>query len=165
MKESSINIYGDIANGITFETVAQDLGKDIKNVTICFHVDCKIDIKEDGLNFMQTIALFINKISKIINENLDYKNNFFFIICAATPKNETLPAGLKDHFIGLNYFHIGKLPNVEKEDAFLWLDAIKQRHANIEEDTKALFKLVFMGDDKFPSKYKQCIELIDKRTK
>jgi len=165
LKESSINIYGDIANGITFEGIAQDLGKDIKNVTICFHVDCKTDIKKDGLNFMETIALFINKISNIINEKVDYKNNFFFIICVASPQNEPLPTGLKDHFKGLNFFHIGRLPNVEKEDAFQWLDIIKQRNTNIEEDTKALFRLVFMGDDKFPTKYKQCIELIDKRTK
>ncbi len=164
LKEASINIYGDIANGITFEGVAQDLGKDIKNVTICFHVDCKTDIKEDGLNFMETIALFIHKISNVINENLSYRNNFFFIICAASPQNEPLPTNLKNHFTGLNYYHIGRLPNVEKEDAFQWLETIKQRNSNIEEDTKALFRLVFMGDDNFPSKYKKCIELIDKRT-
>ena len=165
LKESSINIYGDIANGITFESIAQDLGKDIKNVTICFHVDCKTDLKEDGLNFLETISLFINKISNIINEKVEYKNNFFFIICAASPKNELLPINLKDHFKGLNFFHIGRLPNVEKEDAFQWLETIKQKNTTIEEDTKGLFRLVFMGDHTFPSKYKQCIELIDKRTK
>ena len=165
LKESSINIYGDIANGITFESIAQDLGKDIKNVTICFHVDCKTDLKEDGLNFLETISLFINKISNIINEKVEYKNNFFFIICAASPKNESISINLKDHFKGLNFFHIGRLPNVEKEDAFQWLETIKQKNTTIEEDTKGLFRLVFMGDHTFPSKYKQCIELIDKRTK
>ena len=165
LKESSINIYGDIANGITFESIAQDLGKDIKNVTICFHVDCKTDLKEDGLNFLETISLFINKISNIINEKVEYKNNFFFIICAASPKNESVSINLKDHFKGLNFFHIGRLPNVEKEDAFQWLETIKQKNTTIEEDTKGLFRLVFMGDHTFPSKYKQCIELIDKRTK
>ena len=165
LKESSINIYGDIANGITFESIAQDLGKDIKNVTICFHVDCKTDLKEDGLNFLETISLFINKISNIINKKVEYKNNFFFIICAASPKNESISINLKDHFKGLNFFHIGRLPNVEKEDAFQWLETIKQKNTTIEEDTKGLFRLVFMGDHTFPSKYKQCIELIDKRTK
>ena len=101
----------------------------------------------------------------IINEKVEYKNNFFFIICAASPKNESISINLKDHFKGLNFFHIGRLPNVEKEDAFQWLETIKQKNTTIEEDTKGLFRLVFMGDHTFPSKYKQCIELIDKRTK
>ena len=164
LKEVSGNIYNEITNGITFEGIGNDLGKEIKNVTICFHVDCKLDIKEDGLNFMETIALFIHKINSIINENINYKNNFFFIICAASPLNEPLSANIKNNFTGLNYYHIGRLPNVEKEDAFQWLETIKQRNSNIEEDTNALFRLVFMGDDNFPSKYKKCIELIDKRT-
>jgi hypothetical protein len=165
LKESSINIYGDITNGITFDGLTQDLGTTIKNVFICFQLDCKTDIQQGGLNFAETIALFIKKINTILVENNNYRNNFFFIICVASPKNEILPQDLKDHFSGLNFFHIGRLPNVEKEDAFQWLDTIRQRNSNIEDDTKALFRLVFMGDSTFPSKYKQCIELIDKRTK
>lgn len=165
LKESSINIYGDITNGITFEGLAQDLGATIKNVFICFQVDGKTDIQPGGLNFIQTIALFVNKINSILLQKDTYKNNFFFIICLSSPQNEILPQEIKDHFAGLNFFNIGRLPNVEKEDAFQWLDGIKQRNSSIEEDTKALFRMVFMGDDKFPSKYKQCIEIIDKRTK
>ena len=164
LRETSISFYEKITNGITYEAVARDLGNTIKNVFICFQIDCKTDIHQGGLNFAETIGLFIKKLTEIISQNKNYMNNFFFLVCGTSAKNEPLPQFLKEQFSADNFFHLGRLPEVEKEDAYQWLETIKQRNSNIEEDTKTLFRLVFMGDNNFPSKYASCIKLINNRT-
>jgi hypothetical protein len=161
LNRSSRNIYGEQQNGASFEGLPEDL-KLIKNAFIGFVVDSKLDIMPDGFNFMDSIASFIKKIDDILTAN-KFRFNFYFIIYIENPNKEKLPEDLYRSFTGLKYSDIGELSNVERDHIITWLKDIRERN-DIETDEEGLFRLVFLDDNKFPSRYKQCIQLIDKRT-
>lgn len=165
LRESSINIYGDVQNGVNFDWLAKDLEtKNITNVFINFLVDRQIDMLPEGSDFMQVIAAFIKKIDTLLTEK-EFRYNFYFIIYTLLPKDQRLPTELKTFFNGIRFYQFGRLPDIRKIDAWDWLDEIRKKNSLTGEDTDTLFKLIFLEDERFPTKYKKCIQLIDNRTK
>jgi hypothetical protein len=164
LKECSINIYGDIQNGITFEGLSNDL-RDIRNVFISFLIDGHTDSVEGSLNFPELAAAFIKRINSLLEEERFRYNFYFLVYLFAQPGQEPLEKFMK-YFDTLPCLPMGRLPDVQLEDARAWVEKIRSgRNIDASTDTDSLVNMIFIDRKTFPAKYKKCITLIDKRTK
>jgi hypothetical protein len=162
--ECSCNIYGDVQRGASFDRVAKDLEtKGIQNVFISFVVDQYTDGAGSPLDFAEIIAGFIKRMDAILRAQ-DFRYNFYFPVYFFSRKEEDCLEKYKVHFSGLPCLAMGKLPDVKLEDASEWMENIRKGRS-IDDDVDSLLNMIFIDAKFFPTKYKNCITLIDKRTK
>ncbi|MDB5226807.1 MAG: hypothetical protein JWN78_1000 [Bacteroidota bacterium] len=170
--EASLNIYGERANMISFEKLEERIrNREIKKKIIGFKIEKNSDYLSFTEQFTKAIGVFITKINKILKDaNFDF--NFYFVIyiidketgvSSTLNENNLITDTLKSHIPGIEYYELGKFSPVNNEDIDKWLQDIITTK-NIEDEVDDLFNLIFLDRNNFPSSYKKCLSLIDKRT-
>ena len=165
LKAVSREIYGNRVNGITFSEFSQNIThkKIDRNVLIGFYVDYEVDVLNNNFNYVQIISDFIARIQGVLDEGGFLMNFYFIIYLRSDPKTDT-SAHILPYLKNIRNYSLGKLQDVQKKDITDWLEGIRQR-MYVQTDTDSLFKIMFYSEERFPTKYRRCLELIDKRTK